>query len=182
MNRHTSNLMRDLGVIMISILVAVLLAKTGALTNVLTQTQELKFLGSFLAGIFFISVFTAAPAGVALFEIAQSGSIGYVAFFGGLGGLVGDLVIFRFIKDNVAKDFLYLIHKVKSKKFRAIFRLRLFQWLIPFIGALIVASPFPDELGLVLIGLSHVTMKVFVPLSFTLNFLGILALAIVAQL
>jgi len=173
--------MRDLGIIILSIVIAVILVKTGALKSLLTSTQELKFIGSFMAGIFFVSVFTAAPATVVLAEIAQSNPVFGVAFFGGVGALVGDLVIFRFIKDKLSEDFLYLIKKSKSERLISIFRLKLFRWLISFIGALIVASPLPDELGLAMMGLSKIKTPLFIPLSFSLNFLGIMTVGLIAK-
>lgn len=181
MDNHKNNLMRDLGIIILSIVIAVILVKTGALKSLLTSTQELKHIGSFVAGIFFVSVFTAAPATVVFAEIAQSNSIFWVAFFGGIGALVGDLVIFRFIKDRLSADFLYLIKKSKSERLISIFRLKLFRWLIPFAGALIVASPLPDELGLTMMGLSKMKTSLFIPLSFLLNFLGILAIGFITK-
>jgi len=181
MENPKNNLMRDLGIIIFSIVIAVILVKTGALKNLLTSTQELKLVGSFVAGIFFVSVFTVAPATVVLAEIAQSNSIFLVAFFGGIGALVGDLVIFRFIKDRLADDFLYLIKKSKFGRWVSIFHLRLFRWLVPFVGALIVASPLPDELGLTMMGLSKMRTSLFIPLSFLLNSLGILVIGLIAQ-
>ncbi len=130
---------------------------------------------------FFVSVFTVAPATVVLAEIAQSNSIFLVAFFGGIGALVGDLVIFRFIKDRLADDFLYLIKKSKFGRWVSIFHLRLFRWLVPLVGALIVASPLPDELGLTMMGLSKMRTSLFIPLSFLLNSLGILVIGLIAQ-
>lgn len=173
--------MRDLGIIIFSIVIAVILVKTGALKSLLISTQEIKFIGSFVAGIFFVSVFTAAPATVVLAEIAQSNSIFWVAFFGGVGALVGDLIIFRFIKDRLSADFLYLIKKTKFERLISIFRLKLFRWLIPFAGALIVASPLPDELGLTMMGLSKMKTFLFVPLLFLLNFLGIMTVGLIAK-
>ncbi|OGG78335.1 hypothetical protein A3A36_01445 [Candidatus Kaiserbacteria bacterium RIFCSPLOWO2_01_FULL_52_12b] len=63
----------------------------------------------------------------------------------------------------------------------SIFRPRLFKWLIPFVGALIIASPLPDEAGLAMMGLSKMKTSVFIPISFALNFLGILAIGIFAK-
>lgn len=181
MENQKSNLMRDLGIIILSIVIAVILVKTGVLKELLISAQELKFIGSFVAGIFFVSVFTAAPATVVLAEIAQSNSIFLVAFFGGVGALVGDLVIFRFIKSRLSDDFLYLIKKSKSERLASVFRLKIFRWLTPFIGALIVASPLPDELGLTMLGLSKMRTSLFIPLAFLLNFLGILVVGLIVK-
>jgi len=173
--------MRDLGVVVLSIIIAIILAKTGVLAGILTSTQKWELLGSLVAGIFFVSIFTAAPAGVVLFEIAAANSIWEVALFGGIGALIGDLLIFRFIKDNISEDIHWLMRKTKQERLVSIFKPKLFKWLIPFIGALIIASPLPDETGLAMMGLSKMKTSVFIPISFTLNFLGIFAIGIFAK-
>lgn len=173
--------MRDLGIIALSVVVAIILAKTGILRNLLATTRELQFVGSFLAGLFFTSVFTAAPATVALVEIFQTNSLFAVAFSGGLGALVGDLVIFRFVRDYLAKEIFSLVDKPKADIVASIFRLKLFRWLSVFIGALIIASPLPDEFGLLLMGLSKMKTYLFIPLSFLLNSSGILIIGLITK-
>ena len=173
--------MRDLSIIVLSIIIAVVLAKTGILKDLLTSTQEWKILGSLLAGFFFVSVFTVAPAAVVLVEIAQSNSILAVAFFGGIGALIGDLLIFRFIKDSLTEDISYLMKGVKQGRFIKILQLKFFKWLIPFIGALVVASPLPDEIGLAMMGFSKMKASLFILISFLLNFFGILIISLIAK-
>lgn len=176
-----NNIMRDLGAIILSVAIAVILAKTGALAGMLTSTQEWEILGSLLAGMFFVSIFTAAPAGVVLFEIAAANSIWEVALFGGIGALIGDLIIFRFIKDSLSEDIYWLIKKTKQDRLFSIFKLKLVRWVVPFLGALMVASPLPDELGLTMMGLSKIKTSAFIPISFLLNFFGILIIGLFAK-
>ena len=175
------NVMRDLAIIAFSFIAAVIFVKTGTLKNILDSAQELKFLGSFISGIFFVSIFTAVPATVIIAELAETNSIFLVVLFGGLGALFGDLIIFRFIKDSLLEDFFYLIKKSGSERFFSIFKLRLFRWFVPFLGALVVASPLPDELGLAMMGLSKMKTSLFIPISFILNSLGILIICIIAS-
>ena len=182
MNNRGNNLLRDLALVVFSILIAVILAKTGALKDLITSTQEVRFIGSFIAGIFFVSVFTAAPATVALGEIAQSNSVLTVAILGGLGALIGDLIIFRFVKDRVFEHFSYLIKASKTERIVSIFKLKLFRWIIPFIGALIIASPLPDEIGVAMLGLSKMKNSYFILLSFVLNSAGILMIGLIAKI
>ena len=113
--------------------------------------------------------------------MAQTNSILLMAFFGGLGALLGDLIIFCFVKNNLSEDFLYLIKKTKSERLMSIFRLKLFRWLIPLLGAIVVASPLPDELGLMMMGLSKMKTALLIPLSFLLNSLGILIIGLIAK-
>ena len=181
MNHYKNNLMKDIAVIALSILIAIILVKTGVLTNILASSRELKLLGSLIAGMFFTSVFTVAPATVALVEIARLNSIFWVAILGGAGAMIGDLIIFRFVKNKLSEDILYLLKKSKSEQLISIFRLKIFRWSIAFLGALIIASPLPDEFGLMMMGFSKIKTSLFIPISFLLNSLGILVIGLIAK-
>jgi len=181
MNNHLNSLIRDLVLVIFSVFIAIILAKTGVLQDLITSTQEVRFIGSFIAGIFFTSVFTTAPATVALGEIAQSNSVIVVAILGGLGALIGDLIIFRFVKDGLSEHFSYLIKVSTTERIVSIFKLKLFRWIIPFVGALIIASPLPDEIGVVMLGLSKMKNPYFILLSFVLNSAGILIIGLIAK-
>ncbi|MBI2485053.1 hypothetical protein HYW18_02825 [Candidatus Uhrbacteria bacterium] len=178
---RTNNIVRDAGIVAMSVLVAVVLAQTGTLEALLTSTQGRIMLGSFLAGLFFVSIFTVAPASVMLVEMALANSVWEVALFGGLGSLVGDLVIFRFMKDSVSSDVRWLLRKTGREKVLALFGIKHVRWLIPFLGALVVISPFPDEIGLAMMGLSNMKTRWFVPITFALDFFGILLIGLVAK-
>src|SRR3989344_1259828 len=145
------------------------------------SSAEEGFRGSFIAGILFVSVFTVAPATIALGEIAQSNSAITVAIIGGLGALIGDLIIFRFVRDRVSQHLFYLIKISKSERLFSIFKLRLFRWIIPFVGALIIASPLPDEIGVAMLGLSKIKNSYFILLSLLLNSAGILIIGLIAK-
>ncbi|MDO8617415.1 MAG: hypothetical protein Q7N87_00765 [Candidatus Uhrbacteria bacterium] len=182
MENPKNNLTKDIGIIVLSVIVAIVLIKTGAIEEMLKQTQDLWFLDSFIAGMFFTSVFTTVPAMVALGETAQlSQSVLLVAIFGGLGALCGDLIIFRFMRDRFGEDILRLIRNSGNGKLRSVIRLKSFRWLTFFLGALIIASPLPDELGLTMMGFSKTKTSLFIPVSFIFNFLGILVIGLVAK-
>ena len=182
MNNHANNLVRDLVLVIFSVFMAIILSKTGIFQDLITTTQEIRFIGSFIAGIFFVSVFTAAPATVALGEIARANSVIAVAILGGLGALIGDLIIFRFVKDRVFEHFSYLIKVSKTERIVSIFKLKLFRWISPLIGALIIASPLPDEIGVAMLGLSKMKNSYFILLSFVLNSAGILIIGLIAKI
>lgn len=182
MDNHGNNLIKDAGIIFLSVIIAIILVKTRALESLLTATGGLTIAGSFIAGLFFTSIFTTAPATVALAEIARAtNSVLPVALIGGLGAMLGDLVIFRFIKNNLAEDLFCLIKKSHGERFISIFHLRLFRRLTILLGALVIASPLPDEIGLAMMGLSKLKTYIFIPLSFILNSAGILVIGLIAQ-
>lgn len=138
-------------------------------------------LASFVAGMFFTSITTTAPAIVALAELALLGNVGVVAVVGGMGAVVGDYLIFAFVRDRVSEDIAYLLKSTGTPRIFKIFRRKTFRRLLPFIGGLIIASPLPDELGLTLLGLAHMRTKSFVLLSFAFNTTGILLIALAAR-
>ena len=181
MDNHKNNLIKDVAIIALSVLIAIILVKTEVLVSILASSKELELFGSFIAGMFFFFIFTTVPAIVVLAEIAQVNSIFWVALFGGVGAMIGDLIIFRFVKNRLSEDILFLLKKSKSERLISIFRLRIFRWLFAFLGMLIIASPLPDELGLMIMGFSKIKTSLFIPISFLLNSLGILIIGLIAK-
>jgi hypothetical protein len=165
---------RDLFLVVLSIIFAAVILQTGILEFFLNSTQQIEMLGSFIAGIFFTSVFTIAPASVAIAKLAATVPPLTLAFFGAFGAMIGDLIIFLFIRDSLADDIMSLIHIPEYRKVRHVFRMRMFRWVVPLIGALIIVSPLPDELGLAMMGMSKVRTSVMLPVTFILNFIAIL--------
>ena len=172
---------KDAIILAASLIAAYFLNRTGVFAYLINGAAHFQFLGNFLAGTFFTSIFTAAPAGVILGNIAQTSGILQTALVGALGALVGDFLIFRLIEDTIAKDVALALKSSKYSHLKEIFGLRIFSWLAPFLGAVFIALPLPDELGLALMGLSKTRSVVFIPISFALHFLGISAVGIIAK-
>ncbi|HEY4500718.1 MAG TPA: hypothetical protein VJI70_00395 [Candidatus Paceibacterota bacterium] len=183
MNKKTGdNLKRDAGIILISIIAAILMDKTGAIEGLLSLTRGVWFLDSFVAGLFFTSIFTTAPAIVALGHIAQSSqSVLPVALLGGLGALCGDLIIFQFMRDKLGEDIIRLVNSSGDGRLRSFMRLKMFRWSTFFLGALVLSSPLPDELGLAMMGLSRARISILIPISFAFNSFGILIIGLIAK-
>ncbi|HBD24959.1 MAG: hypothetical protein A2566_00645 [Candidatus Zambryskibacteria bacterium RIFOXYD1_FULL_40_13] len=176
-----SFILKDIFVIAVSISFAIFLANTNFLVNVLTKTKELEVVGSFVAGMFFTSIFTTAPAIATLGEISQSYSVLLTALFGAMGAVLGDLIIFRFIRDRFSDHLTELVkHKGFKKRTRVLFHLKAFRWITFLLGGLILASPFPDEIAISIFGFLHVKTTWFIPISFVFNFVGIVLIGLVA--
>ena len=148
--------------------------KSGGLTPLVDKVLPVMFLAEFLAGCFYASFFT-SPLSIAMFIIlAQKQNPITLAIVAGLGAAVVDLAIVRFFKQEVNKDLNIL---AKSFRFYLINKMLKFfklDFLLPLIGALIVASPLPDELGLFLLGASKLKYHQLFLLSYVLNTAGIL--------
>lgn len=180
-NKEANYIIRDAGIIALSVILALVLAKTDAVSGLFLVAQGMRFIDSFIAGVFFISMFTVTPAAVILAKLAQNYSLLEVAFFGGLGAAAGDFIIFYFTKKNLTQSAGFLFKEAIGKKLSYIMHSQMFCWLLPLLGAVIIASPFPDELGLALMGVSRLRIAIFLPLVFALNFCGILILGMAAR-
>lgn len=175
-----SQLSHDFIYIFLGIVIAVVVSRSGLLDMVLDWIGN-GALASFVAGIFFTSAFTIAPASVALADLIEITATGTVILWGALGALCGDLLLFFFIRDRFADD---LKNSLKPSFVRHIlhsFHLGFLKWLAPILGAAIIASPLPDELGLTLMGLSKTRIALLIPVSFIMNALGIYLLTYFAS-
>lgn len=174
--RHArTDLVKDVIFILIGAAIALILSRIGALDAIIAALGH-PAVASFVAGVFFTSAFTIAPSAVALSRIIASAPIHTVALWGALGALCGDLILFFFIKDRFAEDLRRSLRPSLAKHIFSSFHLGFMKWLSPILGALIIASPLPDELGLTLMGLSRVRLIVLVPISLAMNAFGIYAL------
>ena len=175
------HLWRSVIILVFSVSLAVFLAKAGIFENILFASQGIKFLGNFVAGFFFTSVLTVGPAAVALGELAQANSIWLVALIGAAGAVIGDMILFRFVRDRITDDFIAIFKHTRFNHIRDIFKLAIFHWLLPVLGFLLVASPLPDEIGLAMMGVAKIKTGTFIALSFGANFFGIVLVGLVVK-
>jgi len=164
-----------------SVVLAVAIVQTDAVGELLLWVGEGFVLASFIAGLFFTSVFTAAPAIVVLGELSVEGNILIVALIGALGSVIGDLLLFTFVRRRVSADATFLLNGPRLHRVARVFRRRHFRRVLPILGALIIASPLPDELGLTLLGISSIKMRSFLLLSYVMNAAGILIIGLIAR-
>lgn len=135
---------------------------------------KLGYIGAFVAGILFVSTFTVATGIVILLVLAEKLSAIEIGIIAGLGAVIGDFAIFRFVKDGVASELLRIYHIFdKYHHFKRVLHSKYFSWFFPVIGAVIIASPLPDEIGVSLMGISRMKTYKFLILSFLLNAIGI---------
>ncbi len=137
--------------------------------------SSLGYLGSFISGVFFTYGFTAAPATAVFLILAKEQNIFLATIFGGLGALVGDLLIFKFIRFSLSNEIERLSKEKLVMKLNSRIPPVLRKYLFPTLAGIIIASPLPDEIGVsMLASLKHISIKTFLAISFLLNSLGIL--------
>lgn len=173
--------LKNTSFLILSLLIFVYIAELPAVDNFIKGLGSFRYLGSFIAGFFFVSTYTVAPAGYVLFELAKFFNPLQIALVAGLGSMLGDYVIFRFIRDRVADELKPYLAKIGAPKLREIFHTPYFAWLLPISGALIIASPLPDEIGVSLLGASKIKNTHFLIFSYLLNAVGILIIVLLAR-
>lgn len=170
---------RDLLIVTAAILAAIVLVESGMLDYFLSAVQEQYMLASFITGIFFTSAFTITPAAIVLVHIASEWQHPIIiALASGLGAMLGDAALFLFVRDVFAADLEYFLKARKMGRFIYYLRIGKFRWFAPVVGALIILSPLPDELGLTLLGFTRIPLWAVLGITFVLNSIGIYLLVI----
>lgn len=134
--------------------------------------------GAFIAGILFVCSFTIAIGAVALVELAKVLNPVALALVAGAGAVIGNVLIFRFIKDDIMDEVTPLFKKFGGNHLKVLLHSKYFRWSLPVIGAMIIVSPLPDEVGVSLMDIAGMSTLRFVLLSFMLNSLGIFLIAV----
>lgn len=181
--RKVLPLVFDFCIIALSVMFALWLIRSGTVAALLSLTKDLGYISSFVSGLFFTSAFTTAPAMVALGEVSRVSGVFPNALFGALGAVVGDLVIFYFIRDHFAEHIRALLHRKRTGvNVPGFVRPKIFRWFTFLVGGAIIASPLPDEIGIGLMGFSKMRVSLFVFFSLIFNFIGILLIGGLAHI
>lgn len=164
---------KNLTLFSISLAFAILLSRHEAFHTFLLNLGSLEYIGAFFAGILFVSTFTVATGAVILLVLAERLSPIEIGVIAGLGAVIGDFTIFRFIKDNLLEEITPFYNRLGGSHITKVLHTKYFSWTLPVLGALIIASPLPDEVGVSLMGISKMKTYQFLFISFLLNAIGI---------
>ena len=174
MNKHFRKIVFKSAIFVISLSIAWYLLKSGLLNNLVDRVLPVTFAAEILAGSFYTSLLTSPIAIAMLLILAQKQHPISLALIAGLGAALVDLMMVKFFRDNLNRDFNTIARQLKLDLINKFLKLLKLDFLIPLIGALIIASPLPDELGLFMLGASRLKYYQVVLLTFILNTAGIL--------
>lgn len=172
---------KNTALLFLGLIILYYFADSHIVQNTISHIGNLGYFGAFLTGIFFVSTFTVVPAMYVLYALADKLNPIEVAVFAGLGALLGDYLIFRFIKDKIFDELKPIFKALGGNYLVRIFRTPYFAWFVPLVGAAIIASPLPDEAGVGILGLSRLKNWQFMLLSFILNAAGIFIVVTLAK-
>ena len=166
---HVRNIILELS----GIAAAVVLWRMKGFHDILLHLGSFGYFGAFFTGMLFVSTITAPIGTLMLLILAEKYSLVEIGLFAGAGAVVGDTLIFHYVKGGLAYDLKDLYKRFGGSHLTHIFHTKYFRWTLPVLGALIIASPLPDELGVSLLGISKMKPLQFLLISFTMNVLGI---------
>jgi hypothetical protein len=143
---------------------------------------EFGYLGIFISGILYVFSFTAPIATAMILIFSANKNILLLGLIAGIGSLVGDLIIFHFIRvsfaDEINEFSRHRISLFANKKIPPIYR----KYLAYLLGSFFIATPLPDEVGITILASSKdVQMKHFSVISYILNTGGILAIILLSK-
>ncbi|MDB5225178.1 MAG: hypothetical protein JWL87_130 [Candidatus Adlerbacteria bacterium] len=176
-----TRLLQDALLVVASIWAAWAIVHFNFVPQALAQAGDGLLWASLLAGLFFTSLLTTAPAIAVLGELSLEGNLFLIALVGSVGAVAGDYLLYAFVRDRVSQDAAYLLRGSRIRRALHIFKSRHFRRVLPVMGALIIASPLPDELGLALLGVSKLRTRTFLLIAYGMNFMGIVFIGLLAR-
>lgn len=157
---------------LLSLIAAIFILINPTLHGLILSLGSLDYLGGFVAGFFFVISLTVIPAVAVLFVLADILNPFLLVIIAGLGAMLGDYFLYRFFRTET--DGIAQIDTFKNSPFwKKLRKLKRIRWLAIVVGMTIIASPLPDELGILLLGATKLETKKFLLLSFLLNTAGI---------
>jgi len=136
--------------------------------------DKIPLLAAVIAGVFFASTFTAIAGGMIIIHLAVSMNPFLIVALAGLGAVAFDTFIFLFFRHHVSHEVNLIYQEINHHShLKKLVHTKYFGWTLPVLGALIIASPFPDELGVSLLGLSQTSLFRFLLISTASHLFGI---------
>ncbi len=150
------------------------------ITALFSGLGDLSYFGVFIGGMIFSYGFT-APFAAGLFITINPQNIWLAGLIGGFGAMVSDMFIFGFIRFSFSDEFEQFERTRFAKQINSIithtFGGRIKAYLTYVLAGFLIASPLPDEAGIILLaGLTKIKPVHLAAVSFCLNTIGILAL------
>lgn len=167
--------------ILVSIFVAIYLGTNETFKSWLLHLGSLEYIGALIAGSLFVSSFTAAISIAVIAIMTENINPMALALIGGVGAVMGDYLVFKFVRSHLGEELALLFGKSGTSYVKHVLKSKYIAWMLPILGAFIIASPLPDELGVSLLGMSKMSDARFILISYVSNAFGILAIASVAK-
>ena len=163
-----------------TIILAYIIFSNPLVGSSISHLGKLSYFGTFIAGIFYTFGFS-SPFSAGFFIDLNPSSILFTGIIGGIGALVGDMLIFKFVKISFKDEFKKLgnerIIKKTGKIIEKIFGEKAQKFILYSFAAILIAAPLPDEAGITMLaGLTKIKLSTITVISIIFNTIGILIL------
>lgn len=129
--------------------------------------------GIFIAGALYTYSFTTSLGALLLITLAPYHPVGLIAVVAGIGATVADFAIFQFVRDDLHKEVKRVSASKMIRNICSADGILCKRWMRNVMGILIMASPFPDELGIAMMSTTKMKKETFVLLAFIVDIVGI---------
>jgi len=134
---------------------------------------SLGYAGIFFTGVLYAYGFTAGPAALILLSLAKDENLLMASLVGGIGALVGDLIIFLFVRyafdreiEQLCKNRLVLLVEKEEEKIFHHFQ----KYVLTAFAGFLIASPLPTEIGVTLMASRrHLSTRKFAIIAYSLH-------------
>jgi len=171
---------KNLTLLSFGLFAGIFLYNSDVFRQIILSLGGLSYLGIFIAGILYDSTFTVSTSLVSLLIFAERFPIIPLVLIATAGAVLGDYIVFKYVKNGLVQELAPLANNIEDKIGRRrisyvkhLFHSKYFHWMLPVVAAIMVGSPFPNELALGILGVSGVQTRTILFISSTFNFLGI---------
>lgn len=172
---------KNLTFTLLGLILALLLSQYEPFHNFLLSLGEFEYISAFVGGALFVSFFTLPIGIIIILVLAENLPLFPLAVAAGIGGVIADYIIFRIVRDNLSDEIEQLYNDFGGRHLTHLLHTSYFHWMVPLIGAILIASPLPDELGVSLMGLSKMKTVRFLEIAFLLDVGGVLLVLWLSQ-
>ena len=171
---------KNLLVLILGIFLGVFLFNFEPFHKLLLGLGTYGYISAFVAGLLYDSTITVSTSIVILLVLAENLSKLEIALIAGLGAVIGDYLVFKFVKNSLLEEFRFIIESFEDgigrKRVHTLKHLihsKYFNWMMPVVAAILIGTPFPNELAWGLMGTTKIKTYQVLLVSFTFNFAGI---------
>jgi len=151
---------------------------SGTIERFVLSLGEYGYIGALIGGLFYSYGITSPFAVVLFAAFSEDLDIALAAVLGGFAAMISDYIIFKNIEEEIRKPIKVTSHyKIKIPRIKS----KILYILGLIIAGIIIASPLPDELAAIILGLEKFDEKAFILLSFSFNSLGLLAIMLIVR-
>ena len=176
-------LLKHFLVILTSVAIAIYIQTSFVADVLVSYFSSIFFIpAAFLVGFLFSITFTAAISTSVFILLAETTHNPFlIALIGGFGSLAANSIVYKFFKEEIIDDIQFIEKRYARRIAHKIIHSKTVIGLTPYIAALLLASPLPDELGILMLAGANFKYTRFFLYSFAFHTIGILIIILVGS-